>query len=50
MNYERHCWRLLVLGLIFGFILGGFATGVAYNYQPEKNGKTTTVSGKKFEY
>lgn len=28
MKYERHCWRLLVLGLIFGFILGGFVTGV----------------------
>lgn len=28
MNYERHCWRLLVLGLIFGFILGVSVAGV----------------------
>ena len=53
MNYERHCWRLLILGLIFGFILGGFITGVVYAYQSSnniKNNETTTVNGKKLEY
>lgn len=53
MNYERHCWRLLILGLVFGFILGGFITGVAYSYQSSntiKNSETTTVNGKKLEY
>lgn len=53
MNYERHCWRLLILGLVFGFILGGFVTGVAYSYQSSntiKNSETTTVNGKKLEY
>lgn len=50
MKYERHSWRLLVLGLIFGFILGGFVTGVVYNYQSKKNNETTTVNGKKLEY
>lgn len=49
MNYEKHCWKLLVLG----FILGGFITGVVYSYQSSneiKNNETTTVNGKKFEY
>lgn len=49
MNYEKHCWKLLVLGLI----LGGFVTGVVYSYQSSndiKNNETTTVNGKKFEY
>jgi len=50
MNYERHCWRLLILGLIFGFILGVSVTGVVHNYQSKKNNETTTVNGKKFEY
>ena len=53
MKYERHCWRLLVLGLIFGFILGVSVTGVVYAYQSSndiKNNETTTVNGKKLEY
>lgn len=37
MNYERHCWRLLVLGLIFGFILGGFVTGVCLGNEDLRN-------------
>lgn len=49
MKYERHCWRLLILG----FILGGFVTGVVYAYQSSndiKNNETTTVNDKKLEY
>ena len=53
MNYEKQHWRLLVIGLIFGFILGGFITGVVYSYQSSntiKSSETTTVNGKKLEY
>lgn len=53
MNYEKQCWRLLVIGLVFGFILGGLIAGVVYSYQSSstiKSSKTMTVDGKKFEY
>lgn len=50
VNSDRQHWRLLILGLVFGFILGGIVAGVVHNYHPKKNGKTTTVDGKKFEY
>lgn len=53
MNYEKQCWRLLVIGLVFGFILGGFIAGVVYSYQSSntiKSNKTMTVDGKKLEY
>lgn len=50
MNYKKQCWVLLVLGLVFGFILGGSINGVVHGDQSKKDAKTTTVKGKKFEY
>lgn len=50
MNYKKRCWVLLVLGLVFGFILGGSVNGVAHENQSKEDAKTTTVKGKKFEY
>ena len=50
MNYKKQYWVLLVLGLVFGFILGGSINGVAHGDQSKKDAKTTTVKGKKFEY
>ena len=50
MNYEKQCWRLLVIGLVFSFILGGLIAGVVYLYQSSstiKSNKTMTVDGKK---
>lgn len=53
MSYEKHCWRLLVIGIIFGFVLGGMATGLVCAFQSSytiKSSETTTVNGKKLEY
>ena len=53
MSYEKHCWRLLVIGIIFGFVLGGMSVGLVCAFQSSytiKSSETTTVNGKKLEY
>lgn len=53
MSYEKHCWKLLVLGLIFSFVLGGMSVGLVCAFQSSytiKSSETTTVNGKKLEY
>lgn len=57
MKYNKKSLYLLVLGLVFGFILGGFVSGVVYAIQPKtektsvmKSDDLYTDDGQKIEY
>lgn len=57
MKHNERGLYLLVLGLVFGFILGGFVSGVVYAVQPKvektivtKPDELYTDDGQKIEY